>query len=372
MKRIFLFLMIYSVCWSTLSASENYREDMDYLLHKVTGHRQGIVVQDEDGIKLNVHTSCYFKAPNGKYYYRWWNSEVRFTYPNGNIYEPVDDDFCNPKDRKPLDIGYRFDDDKMYIYNFKTEEESVAYDFTLQVGEKFTTPDGVCWEVVNRRTEVFESLFEGMTDYKNEHVVLSVQSSDGTMKDEWIQYIGSLNYPIQNWGRTDIKQSHTAFFNFTSEDEKLVYFNFAEDPLFGQYLDVEPTPDANLPEYGVKDYTVTAGEDSLNITVSCYTFATRRYCYTYRNGSTFDIRSFELGPYRDGGDGGSASLGFEFPGAPLFDNYSIIYDGVTLTTKIDTQQVPNRTHTTFDLSGRRVINPKRGLYIQGGKRVLIE
>lgn len=184
-----------------LSASEEYKENMDSLLHKVTGHRQGIVVVNENGVTLNVHTSCYFKAPNGTFYYRWWNSEVRFDIPNG-IYEPIDDDFCNPRDRKPLDWGYRFDDEKMYVYNFKTEEESVAYDFMLQPSEQFTTPDGICWEVVSRRTEVFESQFDYQTDYKNEHIVLDVQFLDGTMTDEWVQYIGSLHYPIIGEGQT--------------------------------------------------------------------------------------------------------------------------------------------------------------------------
>ena len=366
---LWLFATMCLACWNQLSASEEYKENMDSLLHKVAGHRQGIVVQDEDGVKLNIHTSCYFKAPNDKYYYRWWNSEVRFSYPNGNIYEPVDDDFFNPKDREPLDFGYRFDDNKMYVYNFKTEEESVAYDFTLQTGEKFTTPDGICWEVVNHRTEVFESLFDGMTDYKNEHVVLSVQSLDGTMTDEWVQYIGALHHPIQNWGRTDIKQSHTAFYNFSSEDGKLVYFNFAEDPIYGQYVAVDPSPDANLPEYCAKDYTVTAGDDSLKVSINCYTWFTRHYCYTYRDGNTFDIHSLELGPKQDGGDG-SPSFGLTFPWASSFDNFNVIYNGETLPASTDMPKATNKTHQNFDLSGRHITQPTKGVYIQQGRKVV--
>ena len=368
MKRFYLCLSVIlcSVCWSMLSASEVYQENMDSLLHKVTGHRQGIVVLDEGGVKLNVHTSCYFKAPNGVYYYRWWNGEVRFRTPNG-IYEPVDDDFCNPKDREPLDYGYRFEDGKMYVYNFKTEKEAVAYDFTLQPGEQFTTPDGVCWEVVNRKTEVFESDFEGQTDYRNEHVVLSVRSSDGKMTDEWVENIGPIRFPIQNWGRTDIISSHTAFFNFGDQKDKLVYFPFAEDPIYGQYVNVEPSPDAN--EYGARNFMVSAGENSLNVSINCYTWFTRHYCYTYRNDKTFDIHSFELGPKRDGG-AGSPSFGLTFPDAPSFDNYNVTYNGETLTTAIGAPQEPSNIKFPYDLNGRRTDKPTKGIYIQNGRKVV--
>jgi len=366
-----LFVFLCSSSWNTLLADEDYEENMDYLLHEVGGHRQGIVVWDENGVSLRIHTSCYFKAPNGNYYYRWRNDNVIFSYPKG-ILNPVDDDFCNPKDREPLDYGYRYDDGKMYVYNFKTEEESVAYDFTLEPGEQMMTPDGTTWEVVSRRTEVFESLFANQTDYKNEHVVLSVRSSDGKLTDEWVEYIGSMHYPMQYWGRTDVQVTRTAFFNFTDAEDKLVYFPFSEDPIYGHYIEVDPSPYAVFGgDWGSKNCSVSADGDSLTITINRYHFFTRYYCYTYRHDNTFDIHSFELGPLLDDGDSGSPSLNFSFPSLPSADHYNVVFNGETYSTSIDTPRESNHPPLPdiYDIQGRKMPDGVPiGILIKDGKK----
>ena len=363
MKRLFiyLFIVLFPACSSQLFASYEYQEDMDSLLHKVEGHRQGVVVLNEEGVKMKIYMSTSFEAPNGKSYYRWWDGGRNIVMFEHDPARLSDNGFV------PLPYGYRFDDEKMYLYNFLTDKEAVAYDFTLQPGEQFTTPDGISWEVVGRRTEIFESMFEYQTDYKNEHVVLSLQSLDGTKTDEWVQHIGSLQYPIQIWDRTDIKLARTAFFNFGESGDKLVYFDFAEDPLYGQIIYVDPDPYAMSDIY--RDYTVTAGNKSLNIAINYYIWFTREYCYTYRDGSTFDIHSIELGPYRDGGEDETPSFGLTFPGAPSYDHYNIVYNGEVLTSSsIGALQEPGKNCPAFDLSGRRLsARPTKGLYIEDGK-----
>ena len=374
MKHLFFYSLLALCCinLNTLSASGVYQENMDSLLHKVKGHRQGVVTLDDEGVKLKVYMSCNEKAPNGKLYYRWWSGD--FVYSVHDLEEMANDDSA-----KPLTYGYRFEDNKMYAYNFLTNEESVAYDFTLQPGEEFTTPDGTIWKVTDRRTESFESAFEGQTDYKNEHVVLSVQSLDGKTSDEWVQYIGSLHYPMQTWGRKDIKLSHTAFFNLSENDDKLVLFNFSEDPIYGQSVDVIPGPDAHTELY--RNYSITADKDTLKIAINYYTWFTRHYCYTYRNANTLDIHSFELGPYRDGSQVGAPSFSIAFPITTSFDDCNIVYDGEALPTVIDTPQISNNSHSSFDLSGRRIsvssassvpsVLPK-GVYIRDGKKVAVK
>lgn len=360
---LWVLAIMYLACWNKLSANEEYKEDMDSLLHRVTGHRQGVVVEDNEGLKMRVYMSCISKASNGISYYRWWDGNFLYA-----IHDPVE--LANDDRAKPMTYGYRNDDEKMYVYNYEKEEESVAYDFTLQPGEQFTTPDGVCWEVIKRRTEVFESLLdENLIDYKNEHVVLNVLSSDGTMTDEWVQYIGALHYPIQVWGRSDIKRSHTAFFNFGDSDDKLLYFNFSEDPIYGQYVMVVSGPDAHT-ELN-RNYSITTGEESIDVSINYYTWLTRHYCYTYRINDTFDIQSLELGPYLDGGDLSSALLGLTFPDAPSFDNYNVIFNGEMLSTSIATPQESDQNRSTYDLSGRKVSKPKSGVYIKDRKKVIL-
>ena len=357
-----LIIVLCSVCWSHLCAGEKYQENMDSLLHQVKGHRQGVVLIDEGGVKLNVYLSCDDIVSNGKHYYRWWT---------GNFLISLDpEDLISISSAEPLPYGYRFDDEKMYVYNYLTEEESVACDFTLQPGEQFTTPNGLSWKVVGRRTEILESAFAGYTDYRNEHVVLSLQSLDGTMTDEWVQYIGSLHYPMQTWGRTDVKLSRTIFFNYGTMDDNLVYFDFAEDPLYGQLVDVAGGPNANTEL--TRNYSVTAGKDSLNIAINYYSFFTRHYCYTYRKGNTFDINSVELGPYFDEGTG-SPSFGLTFTGAPSYENYNIVYNGEMIPTSVSNHQMVNRKSVngkSFDLTGRRLVAPPaKGVYIKDGKKM---
>ena len=269
MKRFLFFscILMCSGCWNVLCATSDYQEDMDSLLHKIPGHRQGILVQDEQGIKLELYMSLYCTAPNGILYYRWWDITesqwLDYGIPNG-VYDPVVFDTKSV----PLSLAYRFDDTKMYVYNFDTQEEYVAYDFSLQPGERFTTPDGICWKIVSREGKVFETTWDGMTDYKKEHIVLAVQSEDGKIVDEWVEYIGSLNYPIQNWGRTDIKRSRTAFFNYDHDAFKLLAFPFFEDPIYGQYVEVERPLDVQFDggDY-FKDCTISMGDKTLNLTI---------------------------------------------------------------------------------------------------------
>ena len=360
LKAMLLVAVMMLFSSSQLYAGEEYRENMDSLLHQVKEHRQGVVIFDEEGVKLKVYLSFDDIASNGKHYYRWWTGNFLHSF--------FPEDLSPYNDVEALPYGYRFDDEKMYVYNYLTEEESLAYDFTLQPGEQFTTPNGICWKVVGRRTEVFESAYDHYPDYRNEHVVLSLQSLDGTMTDEWVQYIGSLHYPIQTWGRKDVKLSRTAFFNFGACDDKLVYFDFAEDPLYGQYVDVEPGPYAHTEL--TRDYSVIVGKDSLNIAINYYTWFTRHYCYTYRNGNTLDIKSVELGPYLDGGTG-SPSFGLTFSGAPSYDNYTIVYNGEMLHTSIGMPQETKAINPFYDLSGRPLSTPPaKGVFIQDGQKVM--
>ena len=363
MKRLLFCLsfILFPVSWNLLSAGEDYHENIDSLLHKVEGHRQGFVILDNEGIKMKAYESYRTKASNDKYYYRWFDGYIDF-----HTFEPF---YYNPK---PLPYGYRHEGEKMYVYNFLTEEESVAYDFALQPGEHFTTPDGVCWEVVDRRKMSFKSELDvdfHQFDFNDELVVLSLKSVDGTLTDEWVQYIGSIHYPIQTMESSDIKCVRTAFFNLGDMDDKLVYFNFAEDPLYGQYVEVLPDSYANTEL--TRNYSIAVGNESLNIAINYYTWFTRHYCYTYRSGNTFDLHSFELGPYLDDGDA-TPSFGLTFPGAPSFESYNVIYNGEQLSSSIKASRTEDdamlQDGQSFDLTGRRLTTrPMKGLYIQGGE-----
>jgi hypothetical protein len=87
-----------------------------------------------------MYTSPVETAENGLEYHR-------ITYRNRqdsngeNVYTTV-----------KLQYGYRMADKKIFIYDFETKKETLAFDFNIPEGEHFTTFNGMEWEVVAERT----------------------------------------------------------------------------------------------------------------------------------------------------------------------------------------------------------------------------
>lgn len=70
---------------------------------------------------------------------------------NGVKYQRIYDASCHIdhiyQAPKTLPYGFRLADKSIYIYDFDSKEERLAFDFTLSVGDRFTTYNGMEWLV---------------------------------------------------------------------------------------------------------------------------------------------------------------------------------------------------------------------------------
>ena len=105
-----------------------------------------------------------------------------------------------------------------------------------------------------------------------------------------------------------------------------------------------------LDEQGTEAAAVTVIEVSDGMPPFAKFYATRPFLYIISEQSTGTI--FFIGQYT-----GNVTAGDTNGISPIHNSQFTIH---------------NEADAIYDLSGRRVVNPKRGLYIQGGRKVLIE
>ncbi len=114
------------------------------------------------------------------------------TLENGTEYYRIyDHSFRNGQyNHVKLQYGYRLADKQILVYDFESQEETLAFDFNLAVGEHFTTYNGVEWIVEEAKDTLVNTSFCG----KGESVtkkLLTVRSLDGTLRDQWLEDFGS-------------------------------------------------------------------------------------------------------------------------------------------------------------------------------------
>jgi hypothetical protein len=89
------------------------------------------------------------------------------------------------------------------------------------------------------------------------------------------------------------------------------------------------------------------------------------------NQETHNLQSLDvnLAGYPDG----DYTVVVENDGESFTAHFALPLDGTGISPIQNSQfTIHNEADAIYDLSGRRVVNPKRGLYIQGGRKVLIE
>lgn len=115
-------------------------------------------------------------AENSVEYYRIFDDSYRFRNEANN---PV-----------KLRYGYRWADKRMFVYDFESHKETLAFDFNLSVGDHFTTFNGIEWIVEMAKDTLVNISFKG----KGKSVakkILTVVSLDGTQNDQWLEDFGS-------------------------------------------------------------------------------------------------------------------------------------------------------------------------------------
>ena len=312
------------------------------------------------------YVSSVETVENGTEYYRIYDHSFLF---RNEQYNPV-----------KLQYGYRLADKQIFVYDFESQEETLAIDFNLAVGEHFTTYNGIEWIVEAAK----DTLVNTSSCGKGESVtkkLLTVRSLDGTLHDQWLEDFGSLTNHFMINSMDNVVFSQTLWMEYDwGEGEYLAReINEGPGPIYGHdsgWLDAE---------YGstATSYTSSCTYSNGQLTIEDFklSFEHRHYVCFYRDGDKIQqVYSWELAPYVDSGNSALRRDVITFNGLPEPESgkYTIILGDNVYTTGVSSissvRTDSQKCGYTYDLQGRRVElkNAGQGIYIKDGKKVLVK
>lgn len=293
-----------------------------------------------------------------------WTFLREKTIINGLTYRPdFDRKFC-----------YRQDGDKIYRYSVLEDKELLVIDYGLQVGDIFPLCEGLSLQVedVSDTTIVFFDWDEGTLDStvcKRLHLK-GVEHPQ--FKDEWVEMFGSMRYGINPPTKAeDFSQSHLMYAtfggfihmcDFSLQDVWGMEAILGEEyPRSNEYVEIEPL-------------VITLRNDSLHIGGYIRNDCAGPLYILFEKGTDeIALSTYEL-PL-DADCYSFFKVDISLPGFSK-DKYIIKYKNRTFEViqgdvLIDlVQSEPNIT-PYYDLQGRPVAHPTRGIYIKEGKKVVI-
>lgn len=292
------------------------------------------------------------------------------TVVNGVAYFSVNDYNYLPGERpSKLPYGYRMADKKIYIYNFDSKKETVAMDFTLSVGDHFTTYNGMQWEVEAVKDTLVNVSFCGWGDNVSKRL-LRVRTLDGTMTDQWLEDFGSFANHFMIRSMENVLFSHTLWMEY-GYGEYLAR-DISADPFYAHASKwMENDEDVGDGVSPHDTYTVFSyGDGTLSLVKEAVTYGHRFYTCFYRSGDNiYSDGSEEMDPLMDC----PLSLkidSFQFVGVPVPASgaYTLHVGDDSYSTGIrPVMRSPQSSHRIYDAQGRQLpAKPKRGLYIQDG------
>lgn len=112
-----------------------------------------------------------------------------------------------------LQYGYRISEKKIFIYDFDTNTEKPAFDFTLFAGDHFITYNGIEWVVKEAKDTIVNVSYEGKGDNCTKRL-LKVQSDDGRFSDQWLEDFGSFANHFMILPMDALKHTHTLWMEY--------------------------------------------------------------------------------------------------------------------------------------------------------------
>lgn len=300
------------------------------------------------------------KGTNGVDYMRIYDDGFRF---RKEPYNPV-------KTR----YGYRMQDKKIYIYDYDKDEERLAFDFGLSVGESFTTYNGMDWKVEEVK-DTFIHISPMETSDVDQYKLLKVRSADGMLTDQWLENFGSFTNHFMIKSMDGVKLSQALWMEY--DYGEYIAREFSADPLFGHDTGRRMVP--LYDESKVCSHDETYSDSTLTVEDVSFTYARRDYICFYREGDMINtLYSWEFEPHEENtGDIFLYKDVIVFRGLPKpIDSYLIdIYAELPTTEPNSILEVStkNEGSSMYDLQGRRVFSkPTSGIYIQQGRKILVK
>lgn len=309
----------------------------------------------EDKPTIMEYHSAAETVENGIEYYRIFDDSYRF---RNEAYNPV-----------KLQYGYRWADNQMFVYDFESKKEILAFDFNLAVGDHFTTFNGVEWIVEVVKDTLVNISFQG----KGESVakkLMTVRTLDGTLHDQWLQDFGSFTNHFMISSMKNVESSQTLWMEY-SMGEYLAR-EITTDPIYAHDSGwMDGTYDAS-----VMPHTVCTYHDNgqLKIEDVQLWYDHRHYICFYRDGDNIqEVYRWEMEPHIDSGNLALRRDVIPFDGLPKPESgkYTVHLGDNVYTTSISSIRSNSQiSGYTYDLQGRRFgSNAAHGIYIKEGKKV---
>ena len=299
------------------------------------------------------------------------------TAENGKEYLRIfDDSYQFRKDlreRVKLPYGYRMADKKIYIYNFDSKQETVAMDFTLSVGDHFTTYNGMQWEVEAVKDTLVNVSFCGWGDSVSKRL-LRVRTLDGAMTDQWLEDFGSFANHFMIRSMENVLFSHTLWMEY-GYGEYLAR-DISADPFYAHASKwMENDEDVGDGVSPHDTYTVFSyGDGILSLVKEVVTYGHRFYTCFFRSGDNiYSDGSEEMDPLMDCPLSLKIdSLQFVGVPSPTSGKYTLHVDNDTYSTGVrPVVSSSKEPHRIYDAQGRQLpAKPERGLYIQDGVKCI--
>lgn len=314
-----------------------------------------VIKNGDDNPTIVEYHSIPEKGNDGTEYLRIYDDGFRF---RGESYNPV-----------RLQYGYRLSDKQIYIYDFDSQKETLAFDFNLSIGDQFTTFNGIEWVVDEVKDTLVNISFCG----KGECVLkrlLAVRTLDGTMSDQWLEGFGSFYNHFMIKSLDGIKYSQTLWMEYEMGEYLAREIN--ADPLFCHDSGwMDGTDDGDISD--VPDTRCTYENGLLKFENVQWWWDHRDYTCFYRKGDDiYKLYSWEFEPHVESG---ASSLQkdviiFENLPTPSSCQYTLHIDNDEYPTSIrNVTMHPVTSKGIYDMQGRQQTkHPVQGVYVEEGKK----
>ena len=298
------------------------------------------------------------KGAHGVEYMRIYDDGFRF---RKDPYNPVKTQF-----------GYRMQDKKIFIYDYNKNEERLAFDFTLNAGDSFTTYNGMEW-VVEEAKDTFIHIQPTETCEINEYRLLKVRSADGQRRDQWLENFGSFTYHFMITNLNDITCSQTLWMEYDMGD--YIALDINADPLYAHdsgWLEADYED--------LEDNTFTTchlWNGNIELETAQWWYAHREYNVFYRKGDDiYHLYGWVFEPQIEGSTQGMCHDKFSFARLPNPESgsYTIHVGDNAYTTNIKgIADNPIQATDIYDLMGHKLFSkPTSGIYIQQGRKIFVK
>ena len=291
---------------------------------------------------------------------------------NGKEYFRVRDITGHHPTNLQYGYNYRWADKQIVIYDFNSQKETIAFDFNLTPGNRFTTFNGMEWVVETVKDTVVNISFCGIGESVTKRL-FTVRTTDGKQSDQWLEDFGSFTNLLMIDRLDNVRYSHTLWLEYYYGKNLAREIN--ADPFFAHdsgWIDRAYESDSK------EEYSKCYFENGQVVFQSiAWRWPHREYTCFYRDGDDiYRLYSCELSPHVDGGTYAYRKDVITFQGlpAPASGCYNIHIGGDNYTTGISHTGTPVQAKGAFyNLQGQRLWQkPKKGMFIKDGRKIFIK